>query len=132
MLSLIPELNSAIPGSATISTVIDHVEHAASIVGYDHLGIGFDFDGMPTTIQGLEDVSKFPNLVAEMLKRDIRSHNIEMITGMNFIRVFKKVEEESHRLNKTKKARILQDTVKPLWSPGLMDWCRKTWPNAEH
>jgi membrane dipeptidase len=50
--------------TANVSHVADHIEHISTIVGRDHVGIASDFDGMYTTVIGLEDASKYPNLVS--------------------------------------------------------------------
>lgn len=52
------------PETANVSRVADHIEHIASIVGRNHVGIASDFDGMYAGVIGLEDASKYPNLVS--------------------------------------------------------------------
>ncbi|KAF2711263.1 hypothetical protein K504DRAFT_465031 [Pleomassaria siparia CBS 279.74] len=131
MVSLIPALTSNVDCEATVSHVVDHIMHLGSLIGYDHVGVGSDFDGMPSTIADMEDVSKFPVLVAAMLRRGILSSDVENIIGKNVIRVFHQVEAEGERLRNTG-AKILEDEVKPLWKPELMEWCRNQWPNAQH
>jgi membrane dipeptidase len=54
--------------SANVSRVADHIEHIADIVGRKHVGISSDFDGMYSSVEGLEDASKYPNLVSRSLK----------------------------------------------------------------
>ena len=54
------------PGGATISDVADHIEHIREVAGIDHIGLGSDFDGIPTYVDGLEDVSTFPALLVEL------------------------------------------------------------------
>jgi membrane dipeptidase len=132
MISLIPTLTSNIGNEATVSQVVDHIIYTGSMIGYDHGGIGSDFDGMPKTVAGLEDVSKFPVLVAEMLRRAMNLSDVEKIIGKNVIRVFKQVEREGKRLRDTKGVKILEDEVKALWEPELLEWCRKQWPKAQH
>lgn len=51
----------------TVGRVADHIEHIASITGRGHVGIASDFDGMYSSVEGLEDASKYPNLVSELL-----------------------------------------------------------------
>jgi len=51
------------PETANVSHVADHIEHIANIVGKNHVGIASDFDGMYSSVKGLEDASKYPNLV---------------------------------------------------------------------
>jgi len=54
---------------ATLNQVADHIEHVRDVAGVDHVGIGSDFDGIDTVPEGLEDVSKFPQLFAELIRR---------------------------------------------------------------
>jgi membrane dipeptidase len=77
----------------TVRNVADHVMHLVKVAGIDHVGIGSDFEGFHGTVQGLEDVSKFPNLIAELLRRGMSREKVEKIAGRNFLRVFKQVEK---------------------------------------
>ena len=77
--------------------IIDHIDHAVSIAGVDHVGIGSDFDGINVTPEGLEDVSKMPVLFEEMRKRGYSESDIEKIAGLNFLRVMKTVESLAER-----------------------------------
>ena len=77
--------------------IIDHIDHAVSIAGVDHVGIGTDFDGINVTPEGLEDVSKMPVVFEEMGKRGYSEADIEKIAGLNFMRVMKTVESLAER-----------------------------------
>ena len=77
--------------------IIDHIDHAVSIAGVDHVGIGSDFDGINVTPKGLEDVSKMPVVFEEMRKRGYSESDIEKIAGLNFMRVMKTVETLAER-----------------------------------
>lgn len=77
--------------------IIDHIDHAVSIAGVDHVGIGSDFDGINVTPEGLEDVSKMTVLFEEMRKRGYSESDIEKIAGLNFLRVMKTVESLAER-----------------------------------
>lgn len=129
MVSLIPTLTATNPNDATVTDVVKHIEHAASIVGYGHVGIGSDFDGMPYTVAGMGDVSEYPVLVMEMLKRGIGENDIKGVLGGNIIKVFERVEAESIRLRHLLPK---EDVVESIWPPDLMKWCRAQWPMAEH
>uniref|UniRef100_UPI00398EC6FD dipeptidase 1-like isoform X2 n=1 Tax=Pristiophorus japonicus TaxID=55135 RepID=UPI00398EC6FD len=85
-------------GTATLSQVADHFDHIRNITGADHVGIGSDFDGFERAPTGLEDVSKYPALIAELLQRNWTDNDIKKLLGLNFIRVFKKAEEVSRQL----------------------------------
>ena len=55
--------------TATLSMVADHIDHIRKVAGIDHIGLGGDFDGIDSVVEGLEDVSKYPALTAELLRR---------------------------------------------------------------
>jgi membrane dipeptidase len=79
-------------GSADIDDVADHIDYIAELVGIDHVGLGSDFDGIGTnTVQGLEDVTKFPDLTLELLRRGYSRDDVSKILGDNFMRVFEQV-----------------------------------------
>jgi membrane dipeptidase len=82
----------------TVSDVVDHIEHVIELVGVDHVGIGSDFDGISTTPTGLEDVSAFPNLIEELLRRGHSEDDIRRICGENLLRVWSEVERTAARL----------------------------------
>ena len=77
--------------------IIDHIDHAVSIAGVDHVGIGSDFDGINVTPEGLEDVSKMPVVFEEMRKRGYSESDIEKIAGLNFMRVMRTVDSLAER-----------------------------------
>ncbi|XP_067853587.1 dipeptidase 1-like [Heptranchias perlo] len=88
-------------GTATLSQVADHFDHIRNVAGADHVGIGSDFDGFERGPIGLEDVSKYPALIAELLQRNWTDNDINKLLGLNFVRVFKKAEEISRQLQIT-------------------------------
>jgi len=77
---------------ATLGMVADHIDHIRKIAGIDHIGIGSDFDGITSVPEGLEDVSKFPALTAELLHRGYSDADVKKILGQNVVRVMRKVE----------------------------------------
>ncbi|RUS28269.1 membrane dipeptidase-domain-containing protein [Jimgerdemannia flammicorona] len=85
---------------ATLQDVADHIEHIASVAGKARVGFGSDFDGITLTPIGLEDVSKFPNLVAEMLRRGWKDEEVVALAGGNLLRVWKGVERVRDELEK--------------------------------
>ena len=79
---------------ATVEQVVDHIDRAVEVAGIDHIGIGSDFDGVGDTLPtGLKDVSYFPNLINEMLKRGYSISEIRKVLGGNTIRVWREVDE---------------------------------------
>ena len=85
---------------ATLSQVADHIDHVRKIAGIDHIGLGGDFDGITSVVQGLEDVSKYPDLTAELLKRGYTDQDIKKILGLNILRVMREAERVSTELRK--------------------------------
>jgi membrane dipeptidase len=76
---------------ATLSQVADHIDHIRKVAGIDHIGIGSDFDG-GGGVTGLEDVSKYPYLTAELLRRGYSDTDIKKILGWNVLRVMRSAE----------------------------------------
>ena len=76
----------------TVSDVADHVDHLRQVMGIDHIGLGSDFDGFNGAVRGLEDVSKFPVLLAELARRGYSREDLEKIAGLNLLRVMREVE----------------------------------------
>ncbi len=82
---------------ATVKDVADHIDHVVKLVGVDYVGLGSDFNGVGegNLPIGLEDVSKLPNLVYELLVRRYKDRDIKKILGENLLRVWKQVENVS-------------------------------------
>lgn len=79
----------------TVSDCVDHIDYVKNLVGIDYVGIGSDFDG-GGGVDGCADVSEFPNITLEMLKRGYTEDEIRKVWGGNFFRVFKAVEKLAH------------------------------------
>lgn len=77
---------------ATLQQVADHIEHIRDVAGVDHVGIGSDFDGITAVPVGLEDVSKFPDLLAELLRRGWSAEALRKVAGVNVLRVLREAE----------------------------------------
>jgi membrane dipeptidase len=84
--------NSLGSPQATIDQVVDHIVHAATVAGVDHVGIGSDFDGVPALPQGLGSAAALPRLTDRMIERGISETDIEKILGGNFLRTFEAIE----------------------------------------
>jgi membrane dipeptidase len=78
---------------ATISQVADHVDHVRAVAGVDHVGLGGDYDGCDRLPVGLEDVSGYPRLLAELATRGWGRAELEKLTGRNILRVLRETEE---------------------------------------
>ncbi len=85
----------------TLSDVADHVDHIISVAGVDHVGIGSDFydSGTPSMVEGLEDVTRYPYLVAELLRRGHSDADVGKIIGLNVLRAMRQVEVVAEELN---------------------------------
>ncbi len=90
------------PPAATLSQVADHIDHIRKVAGIDHIGIGGDFDGITQVVVGLEDVSKYPDLTAELLKRGYKDEDVRKILGLNVLRVMRQAEKVAAGLQKTR------------------------------
>lgn len=89
---------------ATISQLADHIDHVRKVAGIDHIGIGADFEGIEDTPIGLEDVSGYPELFVELLKRNYSSEDIVKIAGGNILRVMRSVEQVAKGLQRQRPA----------------------------
>jgi membrane dipeptidase len=89
---------------ATIADVADHLDHIKKVAGPAHIGIGGDFDGITETIVGLEDVSKYPDLLAELVRRGWTDSQIKGLAGENVLRVLTEAEAVAARLKKARPA----------------------------
>jgi membrane dipeptidase len=89
---------------ATIADVADHMDHIKQVAGAAHVGMGGDYDGITETVQGLEDVSKYPDLLAELVKRGWTDAEITGVAGGNILRVLERAEAVSARLKKERPA----------------------------
>lgn len=91
---------------ATVATVADHLDHMREVAGIDHLGIGGDYDGTSFTPAGLDDVSGYPNLIAELLGRGWSGDDLSKLTWANAVRVLREAEGRARELRRTEKPSI--------------------------
>lgn len=82
----------------TIADVADHIEHVRDVAGIDHVGLGGDFDGTTGLPKGLDDVSGYPNLFAELIRRGWTDADLLKLAGGNILRVLGEVEQVRDRL----------------------------------
>jgi membrane dipeptidase len=85
---------------ATLADVADHIDHVANVAGVDHVGIGSDFDGIDSTPVGLEDVSTYPALFAELSRRGWSEEDLAKLAGENVLRVMRESEAVARRLQR--------------------------------
>ncbi|MFE0458236.1 dipeptidase [Kitasatospora sp. NPDC058965] len=84
--------------TATAATVADHLDHMRAVAGIDHLGIGGDFDGTAFQPAGLDDVSGYPHLIAELLDRHWSEADLAKLTWHNAVRVLRAAEDVARDL----------------------------------
>ena len=87
---------------ATLAQVADHIEQIRKVAGSDHVGIGGDFDGISDVVEGLEDVSTYPALFAELSRRGWSEADLRKLAGENILRVFAQAERVAVRLRATR------------------------------
>jgi membrane dipeptidase len=85
---------------ATVKDVADAIDHVRQVAGVDHVGIGSDFDGIEETVVGLEDVSKYPVVFAELARRGWSDADLKKLAGGNVLRVLAQAEQVAKRLQK--------------------------------
>jgi membrane dipeptidase len=78
--------------TATLDQVADHIFHIANVAGIDHVGIGSDFDGVPSLPRGLETAAGLPALTARLMERGMSDGDVEKVLGGNFMRAFGEIE----------------------------------------
>ncbi|MFI5250441.1 MAG: dipeptidase, partial [Gemmatimonadales bacterium] len=83
-----------------LTDVADHIAHVRQVAGVDHVGIGSDFDGITDTVVGLEDVSKYPDLFAELARRGWTEADLRKLAGENLLRVMTQAEVVAARLQR--------------------------------
>lgn len=81
-----------VPANSTLEQVVRHIIHIGDLIGYDHVGIGTDFDGIGGTPRGLEDVSRYPDLIAALLRHGVSDKDAAKIAGGNVLRVWREVD----------------------------------------
>ncbi len=90
------------PHQATIADVANHIDHIRKVAGVDSIGLGSDFDGFTGGIPGLDDVSDYPALLVELLRRGYSKTEIKKIAGLNVLRVLREAEKVSADLRRVK------------------------------
>lgn len=85
---------------ASLSDVADHIEHIRKVAGIDHVGIGSDYEGFSGPPVGLEDVSKYPALLAELLRRGYTHEEIKKVAGLNVLRAMRAAERVAAELQR--------------------------------
>lgn len=88
------------PFFSNVQKVADHIDRVVKIAGIDHVGLGSDYDGVGDSLpEGLKDVSSYPNLIAELLRRGYSEEDIEKICYKNVFRVWEEVQDLAEKSN---------------------------------
>ncbi len=90
----------------TLQEVADHIDHIRKVAGIDHVGYGADFGSLTQHPVGLEDVTRYPYLTAELLKRGYSDQDVKKVIGGNFLRVMREVEAAAKRLQRTRQPSV--------------------------
>jgi membrane dipeptidase len=116
---LIEEWKAAHPRpQATLKQVADHFDHVRKVAGVDHVAVGSDFDGIEHTPVGLEDVSTFPQLFAELVRRGWSDDDLRKLAGRNLLRVLRAAESTAARLQRERQpsTRTIEQLDRPAVS----------------
>ncbi len=97
--------------TTTIAMVADHIEHIRNVAGVDHVGIGGDFDGNDWWPEGLDDVSTYPQLFAELVRRGWSDQDLKKLAGENVLRAWQKTEAVAARLQRERNPSTVVYTV---------------------
>ena len=81
-----------------LSDLIDHIDHVAKVAGIDHVGLGSDFDGIPSSPEGIDSAADLPKITAALMARGYSAEDCRKILGENFLRFFRDVEATAHQL----------------------------------
>ncbi|KAA8596088.1 hypothetical protein FQN60_011379 [Etheostoma spectabile] len=103
-------------GEANISRVADHFDHIKNVIGAESIGIGGDFEGATSFPRGIEDVSKYPALIQELLQRNWTEIELADVLRRNFLRVFEEVERVRDQLSLNRPSEV-QISVEEVQNP---------------
>ncbi|KAI4861916.1 membrane dipeptidase-domain-containing protein [Hypoxylon rubiginosum] len=109
------------PDQATIHDVVDHILHIAEVCGWECVGIGSDFSGTPYVPIGLEDVSKFPDLIQVLMERGVTDEQVRLLAGDNILRVWSEIEQRAREIQATGEKPVEEEYEGRQWHKGLKD-----------
>ncbi|KAG6038184.1 hypothetical protein E4U41_004469 [Claviceps citrina] len=101
--------------NATLGRIVEHILHIGNLIGFKHVGIGTDFDGIEQVPQGFEDVTDYPNLIAALLRAGVSDQDAADIAGGNLLRVWHEVDAVSARI-KAANVPAMEDDIHSLAS----------------
>ena len=114
MVTFVPEYLSP-DSTASVATVADHIDYIRDVAGIDHVGIGGDYDGISQEPEGLEDVSTYPVLFAELARRGYSDEGMAKVAGGNILRAMREAEVTAARLRSERAPSV--STIEELDDP---------------
>ncbi|KAM0335232.1 hypothetical protein ACHAQA_000275 [Verticillium albo-atrum] len=114
-------LNMKNPEQATIHDVVDHILHIAEVCGWECVGVGSDFSGTPYVPAGLEDVSKFPDLVELLMARGATDEQVRLFAGENLLRVWEEIEGKAREFQASGEKPVEEEYEGRQWAKGFKD-----------
>ncbi|KAK5683439.1 hypothetical protein LTS10_004971 [Elasticomyces elasticus] len=115
MVTFVPEHLAANRAEATMEMLLDHLFYIAGRIGWNHIGLGSDFDGIASVIPGLEDCSCFPRLLQAILERGATEEQLAQVAGENILRVWQGVADTANRLQGEGMAPVEDTWEKRKW-----------------
>jgi membrane dipeptidase len=112
-------LNMRHPEQANIHDVVDHIFHIAKVCGWECVGLGSDFSGTPHVPIGLEDVSKFPDLIELVMERGATDEQVRLLVGENLLRVWENIEQRAREIQATGEKPSEEEYEGRNWHKGL-------------
>jgi membrane dipeptidase len=98
---------------SSVGAIADHIDHIRKVAGIDHIGIGSDYDGIGGDYPvGLKDVSAYPVLFAELLRRGYSDEDVKKIAGLNVLRAMKQMEATAARLRRERRPSVADLTAR--------------------
>ncbi|KAJ6445343.1 cytochrome P450 monooxygenase monooxygenase [Purpureocillium lavendulum] len=103
-------------GAPSVASVVDHIVYVGETIGYAHVGIGSDFDGMLEGPPDLDDTSCFPSIIEELIRRGVDEDDVKLVMGLNVIRIMEEVESVSRVAQNIDKWDVLCDDIASPWT----------------
>ena len=97
-----------------MSLLIDHIDHVAKVAGIDHVGLGSDFDGIPSSPEGIDSAADLPKITAALMARGYSAEDCRKILGQNFLRFFREVQATAQQLQAQSPQRPAITTQQPF------------------
>ncbi|KAI1459620.1 membrane dipeptidase-domain-containing protein [Annulohypoxylon moriforme] len=109
------------PDQATIHDVVDHIFHIAEVCGWDCVGVGSDFSGTRFIPAGLEDVSKYPDLIQLLMERGATDEQVRLLAGDNILRIWSNIEQAAREIQAMGEKPVEEEYEGRVWNKGLRD-----------